>query len=417
MAQLSDDCFAFGGELMPIETALALIAERVAPVAGVRRIAIRRADGRVIAQDIRAPIALPPFDNSAVDGFAVRHRDLAASGATTLPLRGRIAAGGSPTGVSARGVAVRLFTGAPLPADADIVFMQEDVEIRGAYVSLPPGLRKGANVRRAGEDISRDAVLLPAGRRLRPQDVALAAAVGLRSLPVRRRLRVALFSTGNEVREAGKKLGDGAIYDSNRAMLAAMLRRSGVKVTDLGILADRRAEIGRKLAAAARDHDLIVSSGGVSTGDEDHVKAAVEEVGHLVFWRLGIKPGRPVAMGVIGGIPFMGLPGNPVAVFVTFCHVVRPLLARLAGAVAELLLPMPVHAGFEYRKKAGRREYVRVALRRTHDGSVVAVKHAQEGAGILTSLTETDGLAELSEDLRTVSPGDLIGFLPFASMW
>jgi len=314
-------------------------------------------------------------------------------------------------------VAVRLFTGAPLPADADTVFMQEDVEATGGHVSLPAGLRKGANVRRAGEDIARDAILLPAGRRLRPQDVALAAAVGLRSLAVRRRLSVALFSTGNEVCEPGKTLREGAIYDSNRAMLAALLRRLGAKVFDLGILADSRAEIGRKLTAAARDHDLILSSGGVSTGDEDHVKAAVDEVGHLVFWRLGIKPGRPVAMGVIGGAPFMGLPGNPVAVFVTFCHVVRPLLARLGGAVAEPLLPMPVRAGFEYRKKAGRREYVRVALQRSRDGSVMAIKHAQEGAGILTSLTETDGLAELSEDLRTVSPGDLIGFLPFASMW
>jgi molybdopterin molybdotransferase len=252
---------------------------------------------------------------------------------------------------------------------------------------------------------------------LRPQDLALAAAVGLRSLPVRRRLKVALFSTGNEVSEPGAGLAPGAIYDSNRAMLGAMLHRFGAKVSDLGIMRDRRAEVARKLAAAARGHDLVVSSGGVSTGDEDHVKAALEAVGSLVFWRLGIKPGRPVAMGMIGGVPFVGLPGNPVAVFVTYCYVVRPLLARLADASLEPLHPLPVRSGFAYRKKAGRREYVRVTLRRSPDGSIEAMKHAREGAGILTSLTETDGLAALGEDIRAVAPGDPIGFLPYAAMW
>ncbi len=417
MAQLTDDCFAFGGELMPVSTALSLIAERVVAATGVEEVTLADADGRVVAADIRSPVALPPFDNSAVDGYAVRHADLAAEGPTTLKLGGRVAAGGSAEGLSASGVAVRVFTGAPLPKDADTIFMQEDVEIAGGTVILPPGLKRGANLRRAGEDIARDALLLPAGRRLRPQDVALAAAVGLPAIKVRKKLKVALFSTGDELAEPGSPLREGAINDSNRVLIAAMLRRFGATVSDLGILRDDRDELARRLAAAARGHDLILTSGGVSTGDEDHVKAAVEAVGKLVFWRLGIKPGRPVAMGVIDGVPFAGLPGNPVAVFVTFCHVVRPLLARLAGMELEKLIRMPVLAAFAYRKRPGRREYVRVSLRNGTHGVVEAVKHPREGAGILTSLTETHGLVELEEEVLTVSEGDRVSFLPYSAMW
>ena len=417
MAQLTDDCFAFGGQLLPVAAALSLIAERIVPVAGIEEVGLADADGRVMAAAICSPAALPPFDNSAVDGYAVRHADLAAGGPTSLPLRGRIAAGASAAGLSASGAAIRVFTGAPLPRDADTIFMQEDVESRGDEVVLPPGLRLGANLRRAGEDVARGALLLPAGRRLRPQDVALAAAVGLSSVVVRQRLKVALFSTGDELAEPGTSLREGAINDSNRALIAAMLRRFGAEISDLGILRDDRDELARRLSAAARGHDVILTSGGVSTGEEDHVKAAVEAVGKLVFWRLGIKPGRPVAMGVIGGVPFAGLPGNPVAVFVTFCHLVRPLLARLIGMRLEPLLPMPVRAGFSYRKRPGRREYVRVSLREAADGTPEAAKHPREGAGILTSLTETDGLVELAEDLQAVSEGDRVGFLSYAAMW
>jgi len=417
MAQLTDDCFAFGGELMPVETALELIAERVSAVAETDEVALAEADGRVVAADIRAPMALPPFDNSAVDGYAVRHADLAPQGETELKLSGRIAAGGSAVGLSAAGVAVRVFTGAPLPVDADTVFMQEDASAGDGCVVLPAGLRKGANLRQAGEDIAKGALLLPQGRRLKPQDIALAAAVGVRRVTVRRRLKVALFSTGDELAEPGDELRPGAIYDSNRVLIAGLLRRFGAEVVDLGILRDDRDELSARLAAAARGHDLIVTSGGVSTGEEDHVKAAVEAAGKLVFWRLGIKPGRPVAMGVIDGTPFAGLPGNPVAVFVTFCHVVRPLLQRLSGMAADPLLRLPVRAAFTYKKKPGRREYVRVSLRFGADGRPECVKHPQEGAGILTSLTETDGLAELTEPVSAVAVGDEVGFLPYATMW
>jgi molybdopterin molybdotransferase len=417
MAQLTDDCFAFGGDLMRVADALALIAERVEPAVGVEEVRLAEADGRVLAADIASPAALPPFDNSAVDGYAVRQADLRPEGPTTLPLRGRVAAGGSAAGLSARGAAIRVFTGAPLPADVDTIFMQEDVTATGDTVTLPPGLERGANLRHTGEDVPRGAALLPAGRRLRPQDIALAAAVGLTSLAVRRKLKVALFSTGDELVEPGAPLRDGAVNDSNRALIAAMLRRLGAELSDLGILRDDREELSDRLHAAARGHNLILTSGGVSTGDEDHVKAAVERVGKLVFWRLGIKPGRPVAMGVIDGVPFAGLPGNPVAVFVTFCHVVRPLLTRLAGMQVEELARMPVRAAFTHRKRPGRREYIRVSLRAAADGKLDAHKHPREGAGILTSLTETQGLVELPEEVQIVCEGDEFGFLAYSAMW
>ena len=402
---------------MPVDVALTLIAERITPVAEQEDVNLSRADGRVIARDILSPIPLPPFANSAVDGYAVRHADLDSKASTELALRGRVAAGGSAVGLTTQGVAVRVFTGAPLPADADTVFMQEDAKATLTHVVLPSGLRRGANLRHPGEDVARGALLLPAGRRMQPQDVALAAGVGLSSIPVRRRLKIALFSTGDELTGLGEPLTEGAIYDSNRFLLSGLLQRFGAEVSDLGILRDDRDELERRLAAAASGHDLILTSGGVSTGDEDHVKAAVEAVGKLVFWRLAIKPGRPVAMGMIDGIPFAGLPGNPVAVFVTFCHVVRPLLARLGGMQLSPLTPFKVRAGFSYRKKTGRREYARVSLRASADGTVEAMKHPREGAGILTSLTETDGLAELGEEVSAVAPGDVVGFLPYAMIW
>jgi molybdopterin molybdotransferase len=298
--------------------------------------------------------------------------------------------------------------------------MQEDCRTEGDAVVLPAGLKLGANRRLAGEDIRAGTVALPAGRRLGPQYLALAAALGVTEIAVRRRLRVALFSTGDEIVEPGSPLPAAALYDSNRRLIAAMLGRLGAAVTDLGIVADRPDELAAAIADAARRHDLVLTSGGVSTGEADHVRHAVEQVGRLVFWRVAIKPGRPVAMGVIpgasagAGAAFVGLPGNPVAVFVTFARVVRPLMLRLAGAAPEPLIALPVRAAFAYRKKKGRREYVRVALTRLADGAIAASKHPREGAGVISSLTETDGLAELTEDMTSIEPGTTIGFLPYA---
>jgi molybdopterin molybdotransferase len=413
MAQLSNDCFAFGGVLMSIDQATALIAERVSPVAGVESVPLLEADGRVLASDLLAPVDLPPFANSAVDGYAVRFEDLRPGAENALPVIGRIAAGGSATRSSEDPGAVRIFTGAPMPPGFDTVFMQEDVELRGETVVLPPGLKRGANSRTAGEDLARGARALREGRRLSPRDIALAAALGLATLPVRTRLRVAVFSTGDEIVSPGEPLGVAQLYDSNRFMLQALLRRLDCAVTDLGVLPDRRETISEALAAAAAGHDLVLTSGGVSTGEEDHVKAAVESAGALTFWRLGIKPGRPVAMGLVGGTPFIGLPGNPVAVFVTFVHLARVVIARLAGESFAPAGGFPVRAGFAYRKKEGRREYVRVRLVRRDDGALEAQRHPREGAGVITSLTETDGLLELAEEATRVAPGETVRFLPY----
>ena len=415
--QLSDDCFAFGGPLMAIDHAVAIIAARVTAVQDIEAVALAEADGRILAGDISAPLPLPPFTNSAVDGYAVASGDLPLDAERAFPVTGRIQAGASAAESIRPGEAVRIFTGAPMPEGADTVFMQEDVRLEAeGKVVLPAGLRPGANVRPAGEDIPAGSAALAAGRRLRPQDVAVAAAFGLTRLEVRRRIRVAVFSTGNELVSPGASRAPAQLFDSNRFMLMAMLGRLGCAVSDLGILRDDRASLAQALRTAADAHDLILTTGGVSTGEEDHVKAGVESVGTLVLWRMAIKPGRPVAMGIIGGTPFIGLPGNPVASFVTFVHVVRPTVLALAGATPQPLVPLPVRAAFNYRKKVARREYVRVSLRKAESGGLEAVKFPREGAGLLSSLVDTDGLVELGEDVTRVEPGQLVGFLGYANL-
>jgi molybdopterin molybdotransferase len=416
LAQLSDDCFAFGGPMMSVDEAVRLIAERVTRIGDVETVALEDADGRVLARDLAAPLPLPPFTNSAVDGYAIASRDLPRQASRSFPLGGRVQAGAAAH-AARPGHAVRIFTGAPMPDGTDTVFMQEDVQIDGdGRVVLPAGLKSGANVRPAGEDIPQGAVALRAGQRLRPQDVALAAAFGLMRLEVVRRLRVAVFSTGDEIAAPGSTRAGPQLFDSNRFMLMAMLKRLGCAVSDLGILRDDRASLADGLKQVAPVHDLLLTTGGVSTGEEDHVKAAVESVGKLVLWRMAIKPGRPVAMGIVGGTPLIGLPGNPVASFVTFVHVVRPTVLALLGAQPAPLIPMPVRAAFAYRKKAGRREYVRVFLRSREDGGLEAQKFPREGAGMLSSLVETDGLVELAEPVTKVEPGAIVGFLGYADL-
>jgi molybdopterin molybdotransferase len=411
MVQLSNDCFVAQPASMTIEQAVALAAERLPVAATSEFVSLQRADGRIAADDHVARNNLPPFRNSAVDGYAVRFEDLAGEGPTLLKVGARLAAG-SAERVRAAGQAVRIFTGAAMPADADTVFMQEDVEVQGDSVSLPPGLKRGANMRPAGEDAAASSLIIAQGRRLKPQDVALAAATGFKRLCVRRPLRVALFSTGDELTEPGGKLGPGAIYDSNRLMLAALLTRLGAKVLDFGIVRDEPQAMTERLIAAAGQNDLILSSGGVSLGEEDHVKAAVEAAGSLVFWKLAIKPGRPLAMGMVAGTPFVGLPGNPAAAYVTFAFFVRPLLAHLADETLPPLMPLRVRSTFAQKKRAGRREYVRVSVSRAPDGVLEARKFPKEGAALLTSLTTSDGLVELADDATSVSEGEMLAFYP-----
>ena len=421
MAQLSDDCFAFGGKLTPVAEAVAELDARLVAVAGREVVTLAEAAGRFLAEDLVASRSVPPHDNSAVDGYAVYFDDLSPDGPTRLPVAGRIAAGHPLTGTARRGNALRVFTGAPMPDGPDTIYMQEDCSVEAAgdgdRVVLPGGIKRGANYRLAGEDITAGSTVLTAGRRLHPRDIGLAASIGCDRLAVRKRLRVVLFSTGDEVHEPGGTIPDGAIYDANRHALAAQLRQLGCAVTDFGILADRQDAIREALQRAVDGHDLVVTSGGMSTGDEDHVKAAVESAGgRLHAWRLAIKPGRPVALGQIGQVPFIGLPGNPVAVLVTFLRVARPLILRLAGAAPDEPRHYPVRADFDYRKKRDRREYVRVSLTDGADGIPLAAKFPRDGAGILSSMVAADGLLELAEDITQLERGTVVPFLPFSEV-
>jgi molybdopterin molybdotransferase len=416
MAQLSDDCFAFGGTLLSVDAALALIAERVTPVVGEETVPLAEAAGRILAHDLVAAMDLPPHANSAVDGYAIAHTDLSADRETVLPVTGRAAAGHPLGRPIERGEAIRIFTGAPMPEGADTVMMQEDCTLADGKVALQPGIKKGANRRHAGEDVANGAVAQHAGRRLGPADLGLAAALGHDRLALRARLRVALLSTGDEVREPGTALPPGAIYDANRTMLASLLRRLGCAVSDLGIIADRETALTDILAKAAAESDLIVTSGGVSTGEEDHVKAAIERLGRLDFWRLAIKPGRPVALGQVKGVPLIGLPGNPVAAALTFAILARPLILRLAGAVEPAPQTFPVTTAFTYKKRAGRREYVRATLVRD-GGALTARKYPKDGAGILSSVVNADGFAIIDEAVTQLSPGTTVEFLPFTGIF
>jgi molybdopterin molybdotransferase len=415
MAQLSDDCFAVGGGLLTVAEALAEIDARLSRVVGSEMVALRAAAGRILASDVVATMNLPPHANSAVDGYAVAHSDLLPDRETLLPVTGRAAAGHPLDRCARHGEAIRIFTGAPMPDGTDTVMMQEDCIIEDGGVRLKPGIKKGANRRHAGEDVAEGEIALPAGRLLRAPDLGLAAALGRRELCVFRPLRVALLSTGDEVCDPGAPLPSGAIYDANRFMLGALFAGLGCVVTDFGIYPDREAALVDALAGAGAGHDLIVTSGGVSTGEEDHVKSAVERLGTLHFWRLAIKPGRPVALGQVNGVPLIGLPGNPVAVIVTFIVLARPLIARLAGATPRVPRLFPVRAGFSYRKRPGRREYLRASLERDGD-TIAATKYPRDGAGILSSIVRSDGFIILDEATNSLVAGTMVDFLPFSEV-
>jgi molybdopterin molybdotransferase len=433
MPQLSDDCFAFDGPPMPAAEALRRATEKLVPVTSLERVALADAAGRILCEDVTAPHAIPPYDNSAVDGYAVYHADLDPERETVLPVIGRIAAG-SPLGrPQRRGEAARIFTGAPIPEGPqggpgpDTVMMSEDCRPSedGARVAIAPGIKPGANYRAAGEDVAKGTIVLRAGTRLGPAEVGMLAACGRAEAPVHARLRVALFSTGDEVTEPGAPLPPGALYDSNRFAVGAALRALGCEVVDLGILEDEAAAVSAALTRAAAECDAVLSSGGMSMGEEDHVRAVLERTGRLDLWRVAIKPGRPIGLGMMTAghdarrVPVIGLPGNPVAALTTFITLARPVLQTLMGADPKPPPRQPVLAGFDYRKKAGRREYVRARLapRSEGGGLPVAEKHGRGGAGVLSSMVGADGFVELPEDDTHIQTGEQVEFLPFSEVF
>lgn len=413
MSQITDDCFAFGGPLMRASDALALILERTPAVTGTGTHPLNRAAGHVLAEDVIARSASPPHDNAAVDGYAFRSGDQEPAGETVLSVRGRAAAGHPEGRLLQAGEAARIFTGAAMPRGADTVVMQEDVRHpEDGRIAVPAGLKPGANRRKAGEDIAAGRKLLRAGERLGPAELALAAAGGLSDLPVRERPRVAVLSTGDEIRPAGSPLNHGDVHDANAPMLLGLLRRLGIEAEHHGIVADDRAMVREALERAA-SADLVITSGGASTGDEDHVRDAVGELGAVHLWRLAIKPGRPLAFGHVGGTAFAGLPGNPVAVMACFLMFVRPLLDRLEGAAPRPLRRWPVRAGFEMTSKPDRLEWLRGSLTPGADGELIAERYPRQGSGIIHSLTESDGLIEIPEEMTAIRAGDRLGFISF----
>lgn len=404
--------FAAKPGVLRVEEALALLAERVAPLPGSETVALADALGRVLAEAVVSAVNVPPHDNSAVDGYGFAAAGRPQDG--RLPIIATVAAGHPHAGTVPAGAAVRILTGAPVPAGIDTIAMQEDCQAADGAVTVPV-LAPGANLREKGEDVRAGAVVLHPGIRLRPQDLGLAAASGRTHVVVHRRLRAAVFSTGDEIREPGTALPPGCIFDTNRTTASGLLRVLGAEVTDLGILPDKRELITRALAEAAANHDVVLTSGGVSVGDEDHVKAAVEAQGALHFWKLAIKPGRPVALGRIGDAAFIGLPGNPVAVMVTFMLVARPLVLGLMGIKDSAVPRYRVEAGFAFRHKPGRREWLRARVR-AEEGRLVAEKFPTEASGVLSSMVWSDGLVEVPEDMGDVAPGDVVAYIPYAEV-
>lgn len=404
---LSNDCFALppGVEWTPVDDALALLQERLTPVARVETVPIQQVLGRVLAEPVMAKRSNPPRPNTAVDGYGFAGaRD---TGVHVLPLvAGRAAAGGDLDGAVPAGHAVRVLTGAALPAGVDTVVLQEDVTVDGGRIAFNGPVKQGANSRRAGEDVAAGDVILPQGRRLTPADLALLAAVGVRAVPVFAPLRVGVLSTGDELAEAGSDAGETQIYDANRPMLLALLKRLGHRAVDLGRVGDDRVALAAALDGA--QVDAILTSGGASAGDEDHVSALLRDAGAMALWRIAVKPGRPLALGMWKGTPVFGLPGNPVAAMVCTLVFAAPALGLLAGAGWHKPQGFTVPAGFEKSKKPGRREYLRARIR---DGVVEVFR--SEGSGRISGLSWAEGLVELPDGPLVVKRGDPVRFIPW----
>lgn len=417
MTRLAQDCFAYGGKRLAVDAALDLLRERTVPVVDAETVPLRDAVGRCLAADLVSPRDVPAFDNTAVDGYAFAQTEIGrVEGGRLRLLPGRSAAGHPFTGEVPPGCAVRVLTGGVMPAGTDTVALQEDVTLHDGWVEIPAGLKPGANRRLAGEDMRRGQRVLRAGTRLRPQEIGLAAALGQDGLPVFAPLKVAVLSTGDEIVEPGTGLAPGHVYDANRFILMSLLGSLPARITDLGIVADEASAVRRVLTEAAGEHHVVITSGGASRGDEDHVVRSVEALGRLDFWQIAMKPGRPLAFGRLGETVFIGLPGNPVATMVCYLLFARPVLLRLAGAAWPRPTAFPVRAAFTLRKKPGRSEYLRATLERSDGLEVWARRIEREGSGILTSMVEAEGLIRLGPGIERVTEGNVVPFLSFAEL-
>jgi len=395
--------------LMSVDDALSRLLDPVVSVAEVETVNVEDALGRVLAEELRSTINVPGYDNSAMDGYALNSGDCN-TGEVTLPVVQRIPAGqmGEPL---ERGTAARIFTGAPIPEGADAVVMQEACLREDDLVTLATSVEAGCNVRLAGEDIAEGAVVLSGGTRLRAQELGLIASVGLANVPVKRKLKVATFFTGDELVEPGNDLGQGQIYNSNKYTIKGLLQSLGCDIIDLGIVPDTLEDTVSVLKRASVEADMVITSGGVSVGEEDYVRIALEQLGELKMWRIAMKPGKPVAYGSVDKAVFMGLPGNPVSVFVTFLLFARPLILKMQGAEKYHTLKTKAKAGFDW--PAGKRqEYVRVRLEQEGDETVARL-FPHQGSGVLSSACWSDGLVEIKVD-EAVNSGDQVIFMPYS---
>ncbi|MBL6636923.1 MAG: molybdopterin molybdenumtransferase MoeA [Planktomarina sp.] len=410
-SKLSNDCFALpaGVHWTPVSEALGLLEQRLQCCVSVEQCAVEASDGRILAHPVVAARSHPPCANSAVDGYAFCGGLQA--GAQSLDLcEGRSAAGEAFAGRIMPGQALRIFTGAALPDGADTVVLQEDVRMEAGRLLVTGPLRAEANARAAGEDMQQGAQIFPAGHQLRPEDLGVMVAAGLGEVSVYKPLKVAVISTGAELRAPGQAARVDQIFDANRPMLSAVLRRWGMEVVDMGIVPDEAGAVGAALDQAAERADVIITSGGASAGDEDHMSAVLRAGGGMALWRIAVKPGRPLALGVWSGVPVFGLPGNPVAAFVCTLIFARPALLQMAGAGFQVPQALHVPAAFSKSKKAGRREYLRARLR-----NGAAHVFASEGSGRVSGLSWAEGLVELPDAAAEITPGQSVCFLPYAS--
>ena len=404
----------FDPKSLSADAALEQIKSGAVRIKGIEKIAIREALNRILAEDIRSHINVPTGTNSAMDGYAVNSGDIPSSGSAGLSVLGTAWAGKPFGGELSAGSCVRIMTGAIMPDGADTVIIQEDVQVTGAGIIIDGATRKGDNVRQAGEDIAAGDLILTRGRRLNPADIGLIASLGIAEVCVVRRLRVAFFSTGDELRSIGETLSDGAIYDSNRYTLYGMLERMGADIIDMGVIKDDRDALEEAFSIAAANADVLITSGGVSVGEADYIKEILAKLGQVDFWKVAIKPGRPLAFGQVGNAVFFGLPGNPVSVMVTFYEFVQPALRKMIGEDGAGILSLRARCDSRLKKRPGRVEYQRGILQKDQDGNLVVVKTGAQGSGILRSMSQANCFIILPIDSSGVEPGDFVDIQPFS---
>lgn len=406
----------FNAGLIPLETALEQMLTRIVPVTESQNLPLLQAAGRITATAVTSPIDVPGFDNSAMDGYAVRMADIAAGGA--LPVAGKAFAGQPFNGEWPEGTCVRIMTGAPVPAGAQAVVMQEETEVTQTGVRFNAQIQKGQNIRLRGEDIRSGANVLPAGKKLTAAELPLIASLGVAEVSVLRKIRVAVFSTGDELRLPGEALGDGQIYDTNRLAVHIMLDQLGCEVIDLGIIPDSPEALRAAFIDADSQADVVISSGGVSVGEADYTKQLLEELGEVGFWKLAIKPGKPFAFGLLKNSWFCGLPGNPVSAALTFYQLVQPLLAKLSGQEGHALPPrLRARTVGRLKKSPGRLDFQRGIMRTAQDGQLEVLSTGHQGSHIFSSFSQANCFIVLERERSNVEAGEWVEVEPFNSLF